>query len=186
MTDPRKPIFDAVRAKAPPGLFNDPGNVLALDNLMDAFNVPRASATRTISPEGLALIKEFEGLRLTAYRDAVGVWTIGYGHTGPDVTPGMTITQDQADELLRKDVARFEKAVASMAKVATDSQFDALVSFAYNLGEEALRRSTLLRKHNEGDYAGAKAEFARWKYAGDKVLAGLVRRRAAEAEMYGK
>lgn len=186
MTDPRAEIFAAVRAKAPPGLFNDPGNVLALDNLLDAFAIPRAGQDRRISVYGLALIKQFEGCELRAYRDPVGVLTIGYGHTGPDVKPGMTITQDQADALLRKDVARFEKAVAGMAKVATDNQFDALVSFAYNLGEEALRRSTLLRKHNEGDYAGAKAEFARWVNAGGKKLNGLVKRRAEEAELYGK
>lgn len=186
MTDPRAEIFTAFR-KAKPSVFNDPGNVLALDNMLDAFGVPRADTTRRrISVYGLALIKQFEGCRLTAYKDPVGVLTIGYGHTGPDVTPGMTITQDQADELLRKDVARFEKAVAGMAKVATESQFDALVSFAYNLGEEALRRSTLLRKHNEGDYAGAQTEFARWVNAGGKKLNGLVRRRAEEAALYGR
>jgi len=185
MTDPRAEIFAAVRAKAPPGLFNDPGNIHALDNLLDAFGVGRA-VERKINDAGLALIKQFEGCELRAYRDPVGVLTIGYGHTGPDVTPGMTITQDQADALLRKDVARFEKAVAGMAKAATDNQFDALVSFAYNLGEEALRRSTLLRKHNEGDYAGAKAEFARWVNAGGKKLNGLVKRRASEAALYGR
>lgn len=155
-------------------------------HILDALGVGRAGAIRTISDEGLALIKEFEGCKLTAYRDPVGVLTIGYGSTGPHVKPGLTITQDQADELLRQDVARFEVAVADMAKVATDNQFSAMVSLAFNIGAEALRKSTLLRKHNAGDYRGAQGEFARWKYAGDKVLPGLVRRRAAEAALYGR
>ena len=109
----------------------------------------------------------------------------GYGSTGPHVKPGLTITEAQAEELLRQDVARFEVAVADMAKVATDNQFAAMVSLAFNVGAEALRKSTLLRKHNAGDYTGARAEFARWKFAGGKVLGGLVRRRAAEAKLYG-
>lgn len=140
--------------------------------------------TRRISPKGIALIKEFEGCKLTAYRDAVGVWTIGYGSTGAHVKPGMTITQAEAEKLLLDDLDRFESAVAKYAKVATQDQFDALVSFAFNVGPEALRTSTLLRLHNEGQYALAAEQFARWNKAGGKVMAGLTRRRAAEAALY--
>lgn len=185
MVDPRATIFAAVREQVP-GVWNDPGNILAMDNILDTLGVPRADfMRRRINAAGLALIKEFEGLRLTAYRDPVGVLTIGYGSTGPHVRPGMTITEAEADALLQRDLERFEKVVAELDPKATDNQFAALVSFAFNLGADALRRSTLLRKHIQGDYAGAKAEFARWKYAGGKVLNGLIRRRAAEAELYG-
>lgn len=185
----RKPIFDAVRAAARPGLFNDPGNVLALDNLLDAFDVPRDAALsgRQISDAGIELIKQFEGLELKAYPDPGSggdPWTIGYGHTGPDVKPGRVITEAEAEELLRADLARFEKAVAKLCPVTTDNQFAALVSFTFNVGEEALRTSTLRRLHNEGDYDGAAAQFARWNRAAGRVLNGLVKRRAAEAALY--
>ena len=182
--DPRKAIFDAARIGRRGKPFTQE-EVDALDTLLDALGVQRDAQIRTINAAGIALIKEFEGLRLTAYRDPVGVLTIGYGSTGPHVKPGLTITEAQAEELLRQDVARFEVAVADMAKVATDNQFAAMVSLAFNVGAEALRKSTLLRKHNAGDYTGARAEFARWKFAGGKVLGGLVRRRAAEAKLYG-
>lgn len=188
MSDPRKPIFDAVRAAARPGLFNDPGNVLALDNLLDAFSVgrpaPGATGPRRINGAGVAIIKHFEGLKLKAYKCPAGIWTIGYGHTGPDVLPGLVITEARADELLAADLARFEAGVADLAKVANDNQFAALVSFAFNLGLEALRTSTLLRKHMAGDYEGAAAEFARWNKANHVVLSGLTRRRAMEADLY--
>lgn len=182
----RAPIFDAVRTLARPGLFNDPGNVLALDNLLDAFNVPRDAEHRRINAAGLALIKQFEGLELKAYVDPVGALTIGYGSTGPHVKPGMVITEAEAEDLLRDDLARFEKAVASMCPVATDNQFAAMVSLAFNAGagEGGFKTSTLRRKHNEGDHMGAAAEFARWNKAGGRVLNGLVRRRAAEAQLY--
>ena len=139
----------------------------------------------TIGEKGLELIKSFEGLRLRAYLCPAKVWTIGYGHTG-DVRGGQVITQSQADDLLKQDLRRFEIAVRKLAKVPlTQNQFDALVSFAYNVGEAALSRSTLLRKLNAGDLAGTKLEFAKWNKGGGKVLAGLTRRRDAEANLFG-
>lgn len=137
-----------------------------------------------ISKRGLDLIKQFEGCKLEAYKCAAGVLTIGYGSTGSHVKEGMKITQKQADELLAKDVERFEVGVAKIAKRYNQAQFDALVSFAFNLGLGNLHASTLLRKHNSGDYRGAAGEFARWNKAGGKVLAGLTKRRDAEARLY--
>lgn len=134
--------------------------------------------------KGLRLIKSFEGLRLTAYQDAVGVWTIGYGTTSK-VYPGMVISQTQAEEFLRQDLQRFEAAVRRFVKVSINSdQFSALVAFTYNVGEGALARSTLLRKLNGGIYTGAADEFLNWVYAGGRVLAGLVRRRNAERALF--
>lgn len=143
-------------------------------------------AIAKIGTKGLALIKSFEGLRLTAYRDIVNVLTIGYGSTGPHVRPGMKITETQAEALLRNDLARFEKAVGSAAPNANQNQFDAMVSLAFNIGTAAFQNSTLVRKFRAGDIAGAKAEFARWNKAGGKVVAGLTRRRAAEAALFGE
>lgn len=140
---------------------------------------------RQINNAGLQLIKRWEGCKLKAYKDVVGVLTIGYGSTGPHVKPGMVISQDQADELLRSDLRRFEDFVAAKCVPATDNQFSAMVSFAFNLGEESLRTSTLRRMHMAGDYAGAKGQFARWNKAGGRVLKGLTNRRAEEAELYG-
>jgi lysozyme len=135
---------------------------------------------------GVDLIRDYEGLRLKAYKCPAGVWTIGYGSTGPHVTEGRVITRDEAEGLLVNDLRRFEQAVEQYCPVTTDNQFAALVSFAFNLGPEALRTSTLRRKHNEGDYAGAAAQFARWTRAGGRVLPGLVKRRAAESALYQK
>lgn len=147
---------------------------------------------RKTSAAGIALIKQFEGLRLKAYPDPGSggePWTIGIGTTvypdGRKVRPGDTITEAQAEDFLRHDLARFEAAVSKLVgENATQGQFDALVSFAYNVGPEALRTSTLLRLHNAGDYAGAAGQFARWSKAAGKTLPGLVRRRAAEAALY--
>jgi lysozyme len=139
---------------------------------------------RHIGPKGLALIKRSEGLRLKAYRCPADVPTIGYGSTGPDVKMGMTITEAEAEALLRKDLARFEKGVSEMGGKMTPGQFSALVSFAFNLGLGALQKSTLLRKHLAGDYEGAAAEFAKWNKAGGRVLPGLVTRRSDEAALY--
>ncbi|KMN76189.1 muraminidase [Chromobacterium sp. LK11] len=140
-----------------------------------------------ISANGVKLIQQFEGLRLKAYQDAVGVWTIGYGHTGPDVTPGLVITQAQADALLARDLSRFEAGVTRLVQVPLNqNQFDALVSFSYNLGLGSLQNSTLLRLLNQRDYAGATAQFPRWNKAGGKVLPGLTRRRAAEQALFLK
>lgn len=137
-----------------------------------------------ISKQGLDLIKSFEGFRGTAYVCPAGVLTIGYGSTGRHVRPGMTISEPEAVAMLERDLDRFEGAVTQMAGNCTQGQFDALTSFAFNCGEKALKNSTLLRKHRAGDHAGASTEFGRWTKGGGKVLTGLVRRRAAEAELY--
>lgn len=139
---------------------------------------------RRIGPKGLALIKRFEGLELKAYRDVVGVLTIGYGSTGPHVKSGMVITESRAEALLREDLDRFERGVAEIGGDMTPGQFSALVSFAFNLGLGALKGSTLLKNHLSGDYADAAKEFDKWVFAGKKKLNGLVKRRAAERELY--
>ncbi|WP_434627689.1 lysozyme [Chromobacterium sp. CV08] len=137
------------------------------------------------SPKGIALIQQFEGLRLAAYQDVVGVWTIGYGHTGADVRPGLAITQAQAVQLLAADLARFEAGVGRLVTVAVNqNQFDALVSFSYNLGLGSLQQSTLLRLLNQGDYAGAAGQFPRWDKAGGQALPGLLKRRQAEQALF--
>ena len=144
------------------------------------------------SHEGIALIKGFEGCRLTAYPDpgtGGAPWTIGYGWTHPvdgkPIKPGMTIKQETADRLLKTGLVSYENDVLKMAKVKlTQGQFDALVSFAYNVGSRALSTSTLLRKLNDGDVKGAADEFLRWNKAGGKVLNGLTRRREAERALF--
>lgn len=139
------------------------------------------------SSNGRALIRNAEGDRPTAYYCPAGVLTIGVGHTGPDVKPGMRITQAESDALLSADLAKFEKAVARNVKVPlTQNQFDALVSFTYNLGEGSLKSSTLLKRVNAGDMGGAAAEFIKWNKAGGKVLGGLTKRRAEEAALFRK
>ena len=142
-----------------------------------------------ISDKGIALIKQFEGCKLTAYQDSVGVWTIGYGWTQPvdgkPVKRGMTIDQQTADRLLKTGLVGYENDVLKVVRVKlTQGQFDALVSFTYNLGARSLSTSTLLRKLNAGDYAGAADEFLRWNKAGGKVLNGLTRRREAERALF--
>ena len=139
----------------------------------------------TYSQNGLALTQKFEGLRLTAYQDQVGVWTIGYGHTGPEVCAELTITQEQANNLLMQDIASAVAAVNRLVTVAFNQNgFDALVDFAFNLGNNALSGSTLLRKLNADDFAGAAAEFPKWCKAGGKVVPGLLRRRQAEQQLF--
>ena len=131
------------------------------------------------------MIEGWEGCPPTTYRDSVGVLTGGFGHTGPDVPPeGTPVSRTQADAWLASDLSRFESAVAALAPRSTQGQFDAMVSFAYNLGEGALRSSTLLKKHNAGDFAGAADEFLKWNHAGGQVLAGLTRRREGERAVY--
>ena len=134
-----------------------------------------------------ATIKEMEGLRLEAYRCPSGVLTIGYGHTGTDVTKGMTITQARADALFDGDIARTERDVDMALGMANVSQcqYDALVSFTYNLGAGNLRKSTLLKKVKS--YPGnpsIRDEFRRWVYSKGKRLPGLVKRREWEASRY--
>ncbi|MCW2405022.1 GH24 family phage-related lysozyme (muramidase) [Sphingobium sp. B1D7B] len=196
MTDPRKPIFDAVRA-AVPGVWGDPHNIQAMDNLLDAYGVPRASGEMRVSPAGIKLIQDFEGFakalpdgRVQAYPDpATGgaPWTIGWGTTGPDVRAGTVWTRDQAQKRFEAHVSEFANGVtrALAGSATTQSEFDAMVSLAYNVGLANFSSSTLLKKHKAGDKVGAKAEFARWNKAAGKVMAGLTRRRAAEAALYG-
>lgn len=141
--------------------------------------------TRKITAYSLEKLKQWEGLRLAAYQDSGGVWTIGYGHTGQDVYRGKTITAAEAESLLVADVARFERAVDGAVKVPlSDNQFGALVSLAFNIGEGAFARSTLVKKLNAGDYDAVPAQLARWVYAGGKRVQGLVNRRAAEAGLW--
>lgn len=141
------------------------------------------------SEKGIALIKEFEGCKLTAYQDSVGVWTIGYGWTQPvdgkSIRAGMTIKQETAERLLKTGLVSYESDVSRLVKVGlTQGQFDALVAFTYNLGARSLSTSTLLRKLNAGDYAGAAEEFMSWNKAGGKALKGLTRRREAERALF--
>lgn len=141
---------------------------------------------RFINRAGLELVKQFEGCKLTAYKCPAGVWTIGYGSTGDHVRPGMTITKDQAEELLRSDLRRFEAAVQTEAGDATDNQFSAMVCLAFNIGIAAFARSSVLRWHQAKNTGEAANAFRLWNKAGGKILPGLVKRREAEAALYRK
>ena len=139
-----------------------------------------------MTQEGIELIKSFEGLRLKAYKCPAGVWTIGYGHT-KGVKEGDVITEQEAEDMLKKDVVGFEINVrGAVIPNLNDHQYDALTSFAYNVGLGNFRKSTLLRLINCGITAREDItnQFMRWVYAGGKKLAGLERRRTAEAELY--
>ncbi len=139
----------------------------------------------TYSDNGMNLTKQFEGLRLSAYADQVGVWTIGYGHTGPGVHAGLTITQDQADAFLASDISGAVTCVNHLVTSAINqNQFDAMVDFVFNLGCASLASSTLLRFVNTGDFASAAGQFQRWDHAGGVVVPGLLRRRQAEATLF--
>lgn len=136
------------------------------------------------SDKGIDLIKKYEGLRLNAYLDAVGVWTIGYGHT-LNVKSTDVIDKAQAEYFLRQDVEFAEKEVNKHNLNINQNQFDALVSFVFNLGVGNFARSTLLRKiKSNANDPTIRKEFERWIYAGGKVLNGLVRRRKEEANLY--
>ncbi len=137
------------------------------------------------SENGYRLTESFEGCELTAYRDIVGVLTIGYGHTGANVYPGMVITQQQAQDFLDQDVQSAVGCVNSSVRVpVTQNQFDALVDFVFNLGCGSLNESTLLRELNQGNYAAAANQFPVWVYAGTEVSSDLVRRREAERALF--
>lgn len=151
--------------------------------------------SRRISDKGVKLIQAFEGChkkqpdgRYKAYRDPVGVLTIGWGHTNHHGRPfdeDDIWTKEECDAALMDDLARFESAVSRLVTVnLTQYQFDALVSFTYNVGIANLTRSTLLKKLNAGDTKGAAQEFHRWNRAKGKVFPGLVRRRASEALLF--
>lgn len=138
------------------------------------------------SLKGLRLTEGFEGARLRAYQDSKGVWTIGYGHTGHDVYEGLVWTQAQAEAALAIDEAWAESVVQARVKVPlTQNEFDALVDFVFNAGSGNFTASTMLRLLNAGDYHGAAGEFVKWDKCGGVVLAGLLRRRQAEAVEFG-
>lgn len=136
------------------------------------------------SPRGIEMIKRAEGVRLKRYKDAAGLWTIGIGHL---IKPGenlTSITEAQAEDLLRRDLADAEKAVAALGVKLRQPEYDALVSFVFNLGGGALAKSTLARKVKARDMLGAAQEFVKWINAGGKPLKGLLRRRLAEATLF--
>jgi len=201
----RKSIFDAVRRMLGRGFSS--AEVRALDQAIDdaaseadfdsqdsVTSVPNPTAARAVSPRGMALIREFEGCAkvrrdglVEAYPDpgtGGAPWTIGWGATGPGIGPDSVWTRAECDARLAADVARLAADVARALGDAptTPAQFDALVSFHYNTG--AIDRATLTKRQLQGDYVSAEREFARWNRAGGRVLAGLTRRRSAEARLY--
>ena len=210
----RKPIFDAIRRLLGRSLRRRDVAAIdaAIDSATDAVAAAPPVATdaflsldrvtpgpclnrgRRIGAAGIALIKRFEGCarqrpgrRYEADPDpgtGADPWPIGWGATGPGIGPGVVWTQAQCDARLETDLARYaaEVAAALGAAATSQSQFDAMVSFHYNTG--AIARATLTRRHIAGDRSGAAREFARWTRAGGRVLAGLERRRAAEAALY--
>lgn len=212
MTDKRKEAFDAARAADADGsLDQDDVNKInaALDMLLETRITPDAPSApeRDFTPaktsgDGIVLIQRFEGFaddigegKVKAYPDpgtGGDPWTIGWGSTGADpfnggrIRRGTIWTHGQANKHFRKSLVTYEQDVISALGDAiqntSQAQFDALVSFHYNTGK--IRKATLTRKHVAGDFAGAEREFARWVYAGGKVMNGLVRRRQAEAALY--
>lgn len=206
----RKPLFDTIRR-----IIGRPfrqSEVRTIDAVLDqsdgvgeqppeisiqgsAPSAPKLGlASRKIGPDGIALIKQFEGCakrrsdgQFAAYPDpgtGNDPWTIGWGATGKGIGPGTVWSQAQCDARLEADLIRYAKDVDRALGDAPTSQrqFDALVSFHYNTG--AIGKATLTRKHKAGDHAGAAREFDRWCYAGGRVMKGLVRRRAAESALY--
>lgn len=145
-----------------------------------------------INKATLSLVKGFEGLMLNAYKDAVGVLTIGYGYTnragfGPGVSAGDTWTEDFAEEMLAEGLDRFGREVSALlTREPNENQFGAMVSLAYNIGAKAFGRSTVLREFNAGNDEAAAEAFHLWNKAGGQVLRGLVLRREAEAELFRK
>lgn len=194
----RKTIFDAVRQMLGRGFRQAEVDRLdrAIDRALGAEGAQEPPRFRSVGPPGVALIKRFEGCErlradglVEAYPDpATGgaPWTIGWGATGPEIGPETVWTQPQCDARFELDLERYAAEVAAAIGDAptTQNQFDALVSFHYNTG--AIARATLTRRHVAGDHADAAREFARWNRAGGRVLRGLARRRAAEAELYGR
>lgn len=137
------------------------------------------------SSTGLALTRAFEGLRLEAYQDSAGRWTIGYGHTGPEVHEGLRISEFEAEALLRADLAAAVACVRRAVRVEiTQSQFDALVDFCFNAGRGSFLNSSLLRYLNAGRFESVVVQFGLWAHADGEVVPGLVRRRAAEAALF--
>lgn len=136
-------------------------------------------------------MKQWEGLRTKAYRDAGGVWTIGYGHTATAGSPvprrGQVITESEAERILLRDLTQYEQAVEDLVKVKlNNNQFAALVSFTFNVGIGAFKKSTLLKKLNNGNFNAIPTELTKWTKAGGKKIQGLVNRRAGEAGLWVK
>ena len=187
-----KIIFDYLR-KLSGGVLTQ-AQVIATDKLLsidfDAVkNMLGIPESMSVSNKGVDLICEFEGKRLAAYDDGVGVWTIGFGTikypNGVRVKKGDTCTLEQAKEYMRHDLIEFEHTVNSSVKVPLNqNQFDALVSLAYNIGSNAFKSSTLVKKLNTGDYQGAADQFNVWINAGGKRMQGLVNRRDREKLLF--
>jgi GH24 family phage-related lysozyme (muramidase) len=202
----RKPIFDAVRQ-----MLGRPFAQAEVDRLDRAIDTAEGSLPATSTPHrrptapsggralgqaGIELIQSFEGCEkdrpdgtFEAYPDpgtGGDPWTIGWGATGPGIARGVVWTKAQCDERFAEDMQRYANDVSRAIGTAptTQNQFDALVSFHYNTG--AIGRATLTKLHNKGDFAATANEFARWNRAGGRVMAGLTRRRAAEAALYRK
>jgi lysozyme len=133
--------------------------------------------------ELIALIKRFEGCRLTPYLCPAGVWTCGWGATGPDVIPGKAWSQEYADERLERDALRFYREAKALCPNLAGNALIAAADFAYNLGTSRLKSSTLRKKLIAEDWDGARRELMKWVYGGGKKLPGLVKRRAAEAAL---
>ena len=145
---------------------------------------PQSGGRMRTSQSMIDEVKKHEGWRANAYICPAGVWTIGYGHTGT-AKRGMSISKAEGERLLKKDLQVFENAIHRLVKVSLNqNQFDALVSFAYNCGAQALSQSTLLRVLNQGNYKEAANQFLRWTRGGGRVLPGLVKRRKAEKELF--
>lgn len=191
----RKPIFDAVRQMLGRKFKRD--EVKALDTAIEAaLGKVIPNAAREIGTAGIALIQKWEGCarrrydgQFEAYPDPGSggdPWTIGWGSTGADIAPGLIWTQDQCDARLRRDLVRYAREVAKALGGAptSQSQFDALISFHYNTG--AIAKATLTKLHCQGRVAEAKGEFGKWINAGGRVMQGLVKRRAEEAELYAR
>ena len=187
-----KIIFDYLRKLSGGALTQ--AQVIATDKLLsidlDAVkNMLGIPESMSVSNKGVDLICEFEGRRLVAYDDGVGVWTIGFGTikypNGVRVKKGDTCTLDQAKEYMRHDLIEFEHTVNSSVKVPLNqNQFDALVSLSYNIGSNAFKSSTLVNKLNAGDYQGAADQFNVWINAGGKCMQGLVNRRDKEKLLF--
>lgn len=196
ITNPREQVLDVAaietwmeRDDAPTAMVFSMGTGYAEPDPIPEPPSPPTTRQNAINADGLLIVKSFEGRELRAYQDSVGVWTIGYGHTSmagpPDVVPGMTVTEQEAERILQRDLTLFEQGVADEIAIETNSdQFSAMVSFSFNVGLGAYRDSTLLRRHNAGYFADAGDQFLRWVFAGGQRLAGLERRREAERALY--
>lgn len=181
----RKDIFDSIREARNKGF--DAREVATIDAFLDTLGVPRPSIMKA-SLRCVKLVQDSESCKLKAYPDPASggePWTVGWGHTGPDVGPGTMWTQERADAALAADLGVFTDGVLRLTKGrVTQGQLDALVSFSYNEGLKKLGGSTLLALHNEGRFDEAAKEFDKWVYADGKKMSGLITRRAKEEVLY--